>query len=61
MTAEEVIKLLTKGRVRPEDWQRDNTEKFIELSDLEKDAKLVPRYLFDPAAHTFAHTIPKPG
>ena len=49
-------------------WKND-AGKLIQLSDLEKDAKLVPRYhhkallwlidekLFDPAAHTFVQSL----
>ena len=67
--AEEVIKLLTKGGLTLDDLQKGNAKKLIQFSDLEKDAKLVPRYhhkallwlidekLFDPAAHTFVQSL----
>ena len=67
--AEEVIKLLTKGGLSLVDLQKNDAGKLIQLSDLEKDAKLVPRYhhkallwlidekLFDPAAHTFVQSL----
>ena len=64
-----MIKLLTKGRLSLHDLRKDDAEKLIQLSDLEKDAKLVPlihhkaflwltaEKLFDPAAHTFVQSL----
>ena len=52
-----------------DDLRKDNAEKLIQLSDLEKDAKLVTRYhhkailrliakeLFHPAAHTIVQSL----
>lgn len=65
----EVIKLITKGKLSLDDLRKDNAEKLIQLSDLETDTKLVPRYhhkavlwlieekLFEPAALAFVQSL----
>ena len=64
-----MIKLLIQGGLSLHDLRIDNAGKLIQLSDLEKDAKLVPRYhheallwliadkLVDPPAHTFVQSL----
>ena len=58
-------KLLTKGELNLDGLRKDTEEKLIQLSNLEKDAKLVASchdkavlwLIADPAAHTFVQSL----